>query len=126
MNLWLRAIAEEGRVAFQFLLSCFALVSGNESDFRIVAMGDEVFPELRRHGFSSLHAPNGLWGDLWTSVINSRTRLRRASIDSTSWASFSSSTHSAGTSAAISRSVSASNDSIRLSQGSNDCHPHTP
>src|SRR5581483_122018 len=124
-KLWLCSVAEKAHVTFQLLLNPFTVSFGDNADRRPVAVCDEVFPKLRRHGFSSVQAPNGLFGDRRVAAISSRTRLRRASMHSMSWASSSGSTHSGGTSATISHSLSRSKDSIRLSQGSNDCHPQT-
>src|SRR5437773_186071 len=94
---------------------------GNKSSFRAVVR----FGKDRRHGFSSVHAPNGFRWDCRVAAINSRTRLRRASMRSTNWKSVSRSTHSGGTSPAIAHRVVSGKNSIRLNHGSNDSHPHT-
>src|SRR5207302_6586228 len=94
---------------------------GNKSRLRPVVR----FGKDRRHGLSSVHAPNGFRWDCRTAAINSRTRLRRASTRSTNRKSVSRSTHSGGTSPAIAHRVVSGKDSIRLNHGSNDCHPPT-
>src|SRR5262249_53430761 len=124
-KLWFCRVAEKARITFQFLLNPLAVVFGNKADRRPVAVGDEVLPELQRHGFSSVQALNGLCVDLRTSAINSRTRLRRLSMRSTKSLTAFGSIHSGGTASAIALSWTSGKLSIRLSQGSNECHPVT-